>query len=139
MKPGHFLSVLLALTVGSCRPVPAQLEFAYVTGSVTYRERIALPDDAVVEVQLQDVSLADAPATVLASQRITTPGQVPIAFSLAYDPAAINEVNRYALQARIEQGNRLLFINDTYTPVLTDGAGTRADLLLVKVQEPVPK
>jgi putative lipoprotein len=88
---------------------------------------------------LQDVSLADAPATVLATQRITTPGQVPIAFSLAYDPAAINEVNRYALQARIEQGNRLLFINDTYTPVLTDGAGTRADLLLVKVQEPVPK
>jgi putative lipoprotein len=125
---------LLAFLV-SCQPAPKSPEFAYVTGTVTYRERMALPGDAVVEVQLQDVSLADAPATVLSTQRITPSGQVPIAFALAYDPAAIDERNRYAVQARIEQGDRLLFINDTYTPVLTDGGGDRVDMLLVRVQQ----
>jgi putative lipoprotein len=121
----------------SCQPGPVSPEFAYVKGTLTYRERMALPGDVVIEVQLQDVSLADAPATVLATQRITSPSQVPIAFTLAYRSAAIDERNRYAVQARIEQGGRLLFINDTHTPVLTYGGGDRVDMLLVRVQEPV--
>lgn len=45
-----------------------------ITGSVAYRERIALPDNAVVTVYLQDVSLADAPATVIAKQNFITNG-----------------------------------------------------------------
>ena len=49
-----------------------------VTGTITYRERIALPENAIVNVQLQDVSLQDVAATVIAETTITTPGQVPI-------------------------------------------------------------
>ena len=41
-----------------------------VSGTATYRERMALPPDAVLEVKLQDVSLADAPAVELGSARI---------------------------------------------------------------------
>ena len=41
-----------------------------VTGSVTYRERIALPPTAVVQVRLVDVSRADAPAVLIAEQVI---------------------------------------------------------------------
>ena len=44
-----------------------------VTGSVTYRERIALPPSAVVTVKLLDVSRADAPAELIAEQVIATP------------------------------------------------------------------
>lgn len=33
-----------------------------ITGTVAYRERIALPPNAVVTVTLEDVSLADAPS-----------------------------------------------------------------------------
>lgn len=59
-------------------------------GKVTYRERIALAADAIVEVVLQEVSRADAPATSIASQTIETQGaQVPIPFALTYDPAQI--------------------------------------------------
>ena len=41
-------------------------ETASVTGTITYRERIALTPEAVVQVDLRDVSKADAEATPLA-------------------------------------------------------------------------
>ena len=52
-----------------------------VRGTAMYRERIALPPGAVLEVSLQDVSLADAPARELGSVRIEDPevGQVVLA------------------------------------------------------------
>ena len=95
---------------------------ASVTGTVTYLQRIALPDDAVVTVQVQDISLADAPAVVLGEQVIETAGQqVPIAYEVTYDPTAINENLTYAVSARIEDAaGTLLFINDTVIPVITN-------------------
>ncbi len=56
-------------------------ETATLTGSVTYLQRIALLPDAVIDVQLQDVSKADVAANVIASQTNTTTGEnVPIPF-----------------------------------------------------------
>ena len=54
-----------------------------VSGTATYRERMALPPDAVLEVKLQDVSLADAPAVELGSVRIENPGSPPFENTLA--------------------------------------------------------
>ncbi len=109
---------------------------ATLSGTVSYRERIALSDTAVVEITLQDVSRADAPAVDLARHRITRPGQVPIPFELGYDPADIDERMSYSLRARITDQGKLLFINDTATPVLTRGAGNTADMMLVRVADP---
>ncbi|REM35684.1 hypothetical protein DSI31_07360, partial [Mycobacterium tuberculosis] len=54
-----------------------------VSGTVTYRERIALDPAAEIVVQLLDVSLMDAPSKVLAEQRIKANGkQVPFAYEL---------------------------------------------------------
>ncbi|MDQ3175872.1 MAG: YbaY family lipoprotein, partial [Acidobacteriota bacterium] len=50
---------------------------ATVTGTVTYRQRIAMPPGAVVEVSLLDVSRADAPAVVLDKLEIKPTTQVP--------------------------------------------------------------
>lgn len=86
---------------------------ALITGDIIYRERIALPPNAIAEISLVDVSRADAEAVVLANQTIDPAGQVPIGFSLAFDPSAINGGNTYALQARITAGDELWFINDT--------------------------
>ena len=47
------------------KPAGPSAPLALLMGTVTYLQRIALPPTAVVEVQLQDVSLADAPATVI--------------------------------------------------------------------------
>lgn len=68
------LSVLalgvLACATGASTPAPTPASRATVTGTVTYRERIALPPGATVTVRLQDVSRADAPAEVLAEEMI---------------------------------------------------------------------
>jgi heat shock protein HslJ len=95
---------------------------ATVSGTVTYLQRIALPPDAVVKVQLQDTSLADAPATVVGEQIIPTNGQqVPIPFEIIYDPAAIESNHTYTLSVRIEDASgQLLFINTSAYPVITN-------------------
>jgi putative lipoprotein len=92
-----------------------------IEGDVVYRERMMLPDGARVEVELVDVSLADAPATVIARTEIEDAAASPIAYRISYDPALIEPRNSYALQARILNGDTLMFINTTRHSVLGDG------------------
>ena len=108
-----------------------------ITGTVTYRNRSALPPTAVIEVTLSDISLADAPAKVISTQRIEAQGkQVPFPYELSYDPAQIDQKNTYAVSARITDGSQLLFINDTVYPVLTRGAPlTGVDILVVAMSQ----
>lgn len=97
-----------------------------VTGTLAYRERIALPDNAVVSVTLQDVSLMDAPAKVIATQRFETKGkQVPFPFELSYNRADIQARHRYSVSARIEVNGKLRFITDTHYAVITDDDHTQ--------------
>ncbi len=49
---------------------------ASVTGTVTYRERIALSPGATLVVQLRDVSLQDASSILIAEQVMPNSGQV---------------------------------------------------------------
>ncbi len=112
---------------------------AQVTGTLTYLPRIALPDDAVVNVQLQEVSRADAPATVLAEQEFVTGGaQVPLPFALDYDPAAIAEQLTYVVRATIRASDgQLLWTTDTFIPVITQGNPTSGiEIVLVQVGPP---
>lgn len=107
-----------------------------VSGTVTYLQRIALPESAIVRVQLLDVSIADAPTTIVAEQVFSTNGaQVPLAFSLSYARDAVLETRRYSVSARItDRDGRLLFISDTFTPVITGGSPTAGiELVLVQV------
>ena len=110
---------------------------AAVSGSVTYRERIALTPGASLVVELRDVSLADAAAPLIARQTIANPGQVPIDFKVEYSRDDIDSRNTYAIQARIvEADGRLAFINDTAYHVITRGNPDHVDMLLVLVQPP---
>ena len=93
-----------------------------VTGTLAYRERIALPPDAVVHVQLLDVSRQDVAAMVIDSVTIRPNGrQVPLPFTLHYDTARIQDNATYAVQARISANGQLLFRNDVSYPVITRG------------------
>lgn len=93
-------------------------EAATVTldGTVAYRQRIALPPDARLKVTISDVSLMDAPATVIAETEIETAGrQVPIPFALDYDRSRIVAGRRYAVSARItDASGKLIWITDTH-------------------------
>lgn len=111
---------------------------ARVTGTVSYRERLALMPGVTIKVQLADVSRADAPAVVLGEQTIKTDGnQVPFRFELPYDPAAIKPQNTYAVSARMEDVNgRLRFITDQRYAVITRGAPTHVDMVMRQVSAP---
>ena len=104
--------LLLSLTalLGACSSM-TPTQHASLDGEVFYLPRIALPPTATLEVSLQDVSLADAPAVTLAKQSGPVKGQVPLPFHLTYDPAQIKPGHTYAISARIEENGQLLFIN----------------------------
>ena len=125
------LTMLLAACSVRVEPTiePAQVS-GKVTGSVTYRERIALPPDAVVRVALLDVSRMDVAATLIAETVIVPEHAVPIPFELAYDPEKIDPRMVYAVRATILRGDNYLFVTDTHYPVLTRGHGETADLVL---------
>jgi uncharacterized lipoprotein YbaY len=106
-----------------------QTNFASVTGTVTYLPRIAMPPSAVLEVSLVDVSRADAPAIVLASQStVFGDRQVPIPFELVYNPNQIDPRFSYAVQARILVDGQLRFINTSRFGVITQGHPTEIEV-----------
>lgn len=98
-----------------------------LSGTVTYRERIALPPNARVEVRLEDISQADAPADEIASQTIVANGkQVPIPFEVRYSPKDIDSSRRYAVRASITSAEGdLMFTTALQYAVLTGGAADR--------------
>ncbi len=108
---------------------------ASLSGTVAYRERIALPPNAMLKVSLLDASRADAPSGTVAETLIPTNGrQVPIPFTLAYDPARIDARARYVVRATIgDAAGVALFTTDTAVPVVTNGAPT-SGLQLMLVQ-----
>lgn len=110
---------------------------ASISGTVTYRERLALTPEARLQVQLRDTSLMDAAAPLVAEQEIENPGQVPIKFEVEYNLDDIDSRNTYSIQARITEGDgRLAFINDTAYDVITRGNPRKVDMVLVMVQPP---
>lgn len=122
------IGMLLGLLLAACTtPGPT----ATVSGTATYRERMAVPPDAVFEATLEEVSRADAPALVVASTKVASPA-VPIAFTIAFDPARIDRSRRYVVRGRITRNGQLMFTSDTAYPVLGASDVRRVDNLLLR-------
>lgn len=122
-----------AVLTGSLSTSPLSAET--LRGTVTYRERMALPPGAEVEVKLVDVSRADAPATVLGETTLQSDHAAPFPFALDYDAAAIVPNHSYALQARITAGGQLLFITTAHHPAFEHPAG-QAEIVVERVATP---
>lgn len=103
-----------------------------IEGTATYRERIALPPDAVFEVTLEDVSRMDAPALTLGQSRTEQPGNPPFHFIIQYDPSQIQPNHIYAVRASITEGDRLLFTTDQRYQVLTQGHGSEIGMMMLR-------
>lgn len=103
-----------------------------VTGTAAYRERIALPSDAVFEAVLQDVSRAGAMAQVIGRATLDPAGQSPFRFEIAYDDQVVTPGHSYAVRATVRSQGQLLFTTDTHVPAL-DGSNAPLQLRLVSV------
>ncbi|GIU23515.1 MULTISPECIES: YbaY family lipoprotein [unclassified Shewanella] len=105
-KPLLPLAVAASMLTG-CATSNAVVE---IHGEVWYKERMALPEDAVISVQVQDVSRMDAPAEVIAEferNDVSTP--IPFQFLINRDQ--FEDGHTYNIGARITLDNKLMFIN----------------------------
>lgn len=115
-------SALLGLTsLLAAAPGLAEAATSIITGTVSYRERIALPPNAHLDVKLLDVSLADAPSRTLAATRVIVGRRMPIPYRLEIDRAAIQPRRSYALQATITVDGKLIFTTTTRHAVFGEG------------------
>lgn len=123
-----------ALSMGEGRRVAAttagDTASAHVSGTATYRERIALPPDASFEATLEDVSQADAAAIVLGTARLEPAGQPPFRFTIEYDPSKLEPGRNYAVRAKVTQAGQLWFTSDRHYAL--PSAGEELSMLLVR-------
>ena len=102
-----------------------------ITGVVTYRERVALPPEATIQVRLEDASRPEMPGKLVAEVTISAQGrQVPIPFVLPYRAADISPNKKYLVRATVTAGDRTLFASRAAYPVITRGAPTQLEILV---------
>jgi putative lipoprotein len=107
-----------------------------VSGTVSYRERIALPPNAIVRVTLESVG---APMEILAEQTIETQGkQVPIPFSLNYDASSIREDTSYLVRAQILVDQQLRFSGDAAYPTAPNEKPAKVEVIVRSIN-PTPR
>lgn len=112
---------------------------ASITGTVGYRQRVALPSGASLQVGLEDVTRQDAPARVVSEMTFPISGkQVPIPFQLPYGQADIDPSHRYSVRAALLVGDKVKFRSTRAYPVITGGAPTDVDIM-VDAAGPAPR
>jgi len=122
------VAVLLVLLASRCTTRPVE-KMATLTGTVTCPQRIALPPDAVVEVKLVEVHGGGGNKTIV-EKRISNPGNVPVSFSLGYDPKMIHPGRQYAVQARILSDGKPWYVTQTVNHQIRNGRIAHADVIL---------
>lgn len=129
------LSALTSLFVLAHAHAAPATTLGRIDGSVNYSDRIALPNDAMLTVELLDVSKAGANAVRLA--RLSLPGggrQLPLLFELPYYQADIQPSHRYSVRAILTSSGGELLYTAQQAAVLTQGAGKQVQLALQQVQ-----
>jgi uncharacterized lipoprotein YbaY len=96
-----------------------------VTGTINIGQRITFPNNAIVTVQLADISRQGAPAQVLAQQSFSANGaQAPFPFTLQYDKGQITTSGIYIVQGNIKIDGQLRYTTTRPFRVITQGNPT---------------
>jgi uncharacterized lipoprotein YbaY len=119
---------------GQLASVPIQLDNhdSRLTGGLTYRERSPLPIDAIVTVQIENVTRPYYAVRNGTTQFRPVPG-ANIPFEIAYDASYINAQDTYQVRATISSGGRTIMETPQPQRVLTGGAPNKVQLVLAPV------
>ena len=123
----------LSLTQGCSSKDNADMGPGSIAGTVTYRERMMIPPDAVATVTLEDVARADAKAELIATTTVVHEGGPPWKFTLEYDKSKITDRGRYALRGRIEADGQLMFTSTEHIPAFDHDADAPVEIMLSRV------
>lgn len=119
--------LLSLLALGGCITTRVE-KMETITGTVTYFQRIAMPPGAVVEVKL--VEAHKGANKTIVEKKITSPGQVPVPFTLVYNPKEMPPGRKYAVQARILADGKPWYVNQTVNHQMRNGRIAHADIIL---------
>lgn len=121
-----------ALVMAACATAPDMTTGTTVVNvTATYRERIMLAPGHVLTIKVEDVSLADAPAQVLAEASEPLTGGPPYRVTLGFPTSQIDPRHTYAARAEIrDAAGALVFVTDTRHAILTHGAPSSAEIVL---------
>lgn len=116
---------------GQLMNMPIQLDPRHqgITGTVAYRDRSALPRDAILNVELREVLSYNSRPITLTRQSYTAARQ-PIQFELDFDPTQIDSRRNYVLHANITSGGRQIYSMRQDTPVLGSNPSQNVQLLV---------
>ena len=129
------IAVIAGCAHGSGERVPDAERTSIVKGTVTYRERMTLPPDAVVEVWIADVSPLILGLPPLAEATVRPEGrQVPLPFELRYNPDRVDPKHDYVVKAAIRTGGEILFQTEAMIPVITKGHPLEVALWLIRAK-----
>jgi uncharacterized lipoprotein YbaY len=137
------IAIACGAALGACaytpRVKPTREPDGLLTGSATYRESVAIPRDAVLEVWIRDLSPLALAAPIVAETAVLAEGrQVPIPFELKYERSRILPDRSYAVQAVIRDAGEILFTTGQDQLVITQGQPTEVELLLVRPRTEMP-
>lgn len=128
-------ALALCLSPAAQAQAPLAKDFVTVSGNASYLQRIAMPPEAVLTVQVQDVSRRARVMVLSESREVFGQRQVPLAYSVMVARSAINPRMRYAVRATISIAGETQFATARQYPVLTHGAPSQVNLLLAAVPE----
>jgi len=112
-------------------PTPAPGDEVELRGTVSYLQRVALPPQAVLTIEL--VADQKGPPRILVTQHVATNGaQVPLHFSLRI-PSNVAADSRLALQARIVVDGAARFVTKGRVPVSRTAAARPIEIILQPV------
>lgn len=126
---GNFIRTVLMMFAFGAASSGAVAETKTLDVTVTYRERIALPPDARLDLRLMEASGTRQGTPLIASQ-VFAMTAVPKTVSLNYDAELIDTAGAYTITATIWSGNRQLFRTDPPHAVFGEKGAGPVDIVL---------
>lgn len=117
---------------GQLTNLPIQLDPRHqgITGTVTYRDRSALPRDAILNIELREILSYNNTRPITLTRQSYTAARQPIEFNLDYDPTQIDSRRSYVLHANITSGGRQIYAMRQDAPVFGNNPSQNVQLLV---------
>ena len=120
-------------------PAPAATVANAVTGMVIADAPAALSPGATLTVRLLDVTRADGETIQVAEQTFPVTA-IPAEFTLPYDPAQINSIRTFAVDATVMDQGVARYVSQGRVGVLTQGKPAHANIRLAQAMvAPAPR
>lgn len=130
--------LILALVITACTNfMPTDSDVGTLSGTVSYRERVVLPNNARIIVSLveQPTQADHGKSKVISQHSFLAEGeQPPVAFTLNYVKSKLKPDTLYRVIAKIEINDEVLFSNQSTVDLSIEPLKTtHLDVPLVKV------